>query len=171
MSEIPQTPPPPPSGGSSPASSGMSADSVKAAVQRANPLDLGIVGAGVLAFLFSLLPYYKASTSGILGSTSASATAWHGFFGWFAALTALAVAVLVALHLLGIRPLAASLTRLIALGGFALATLCIFLALFVIPGKVDLAGVDYGHGIGYWLSFLVILGGLALSFLRKDARD
>lgn len=150
----------------------MSADSVKAAVQRANPMDLGIVGAGVLAFLCSLFSYYKVSvSSGPLDSVSGSTSAWHGFFGWFAALVALAAAVLLALHLMGIRPLDASLTRLVVLGAFALSTLCVLLALFVIPGKVDFEGVDYGHGVGYWLSLILILAGTALSFLRKDARD
>lgn len=172
MSETPQTPPPPPSSGGGGSSGSMNADQMKAAVQSAHPYDLGIIAAGVLAFLFSLFSYYKVSYSaGGFGGVSGSESAWHGFFGWFAALVALAVAVLLALHLMGIRPLDAGLTRLVALGGFAVATLCVLLALFVIPGKVDAAGVNYGHGIGYWLSFIVILAGLALSYLRKDARD
>lgn len=151
----------------------MNTDQVKAAVRSANPLDLGIVGAGVLAFLFSLFSYYTASVG--LGSTSGSA--WHGFFGWFAALVALAVAALLALHLMGIRPLDAALTRTVALGGFALATLCVLLALFIVPNVINCGGisicdaVNKGHGIGYWLSLIVILAGLALAFLRKDARD
>lgn len=150
----------------------MSADNVKSAVRSAHPFDLAIIAAGVLAFIFSLFPYYKASYSAaILGDTSVSTSAWHGFFGWFAALVALAVAVLLALHLMGIRPLDASLTRLVALGGFALALLCTVLALFIIPGKAEVDGIDFGHGFGYWLSLIVILAGLALSFLRKDARD
>jgi len=150
----------------------MNADQVKAVVRSANPMDLGLVACGLLAFIFSLFPFYKASFSGtVLGSSSTSETAWHGFFGWFAALVALAVAVLVALHLLGIRFLDASLTRLIALGGFALSLLCLLIALFVIPGKADIDGVDFGHGVGYWLCLIVVLVGLGLAFLRKDARD
>ncbi len=168
MSEVPQTPPPPSGTGGSSSSGGVNADQMKAAVRSAHPYDLGIIAAGVLAFLFSLFSYYTYSA----GIGSASTSAWHGFFGWFAALVALAVAVLLALHLMGIRPLDASLTRLVALAGFALATLCVILALFVVPGG-DLGGIgiDKGHGIGYWLSLIAILVGLALSFLRKDARD
>lgn len=168
MSEVPQTPPPPSGTGGSSSSGGVNADQMKAAVRSAHPYDLGIIAAGVLAFLFSLFSYYTYSKAIGSGSTSA----WHGFFGWFAALVALAVAVLLALHLMGIRPLDASLTRLVALAGFALATLCVILALFVVPGG-DLGGIgiDKGHGIGYWLSLITILVGLALSFLRKDARD
>ena len=183
MSEVPQTPPPPPPSGRGNSSSNINADQVKAAVRSAHPFDLGIIGIGVLVFLLSLFPYYKASVSGtgsgVLGvvDPSTSWTAWHGFFGWFAALVALAVGALLALHLMGIRPLETGLTRLVALGGFGLATLCVLLALFVnpLPGESgDIGGglsYDKGHGFGYWLSLLLVLGGLALSFLRKDARD
>ena len=31
--------------------------------------------------------------------------------------------------------------------------------------------INPGHGITYWLSLLVILGGTALAFIRKDAKD
>jgi len=175
MSEVPQTPPPPPGSGGSSSSGGMNADQMKAAVQSAHPYDLGIIAAGVLAFLFSLFSYYSVSAVGV----SRTYSAWHGFFGWFAALVALAVAVLLALHLMGIRPLDAAMTRLVALAGFGLATLCTLLALFVVPsGPYDCQGVsacedavNRGHGFSYWISLLLILAGLALSFLRKDATD
>jgi hypothetical protein len=154
----------------------MSGDQVKAAFQGAHRYDLGIIGAGVLAFIFSLLPYYTASFDGGPGfSVSEDASAWHGFFGWFAALCALAAAVLVALSLLRI-PLQFPL-RLVVLALFGVATICVVLALFVIPGG-DCQGiqacedaVDFGHGIGYWLSLIVIVAGTALAFLRKDATD
>jgi hypothetical protein len=31
--------------------------------------------------------------------------------------------------------------------------------------------VNYGHGFGYWATFIVILAGLGMSFVRKDATD
>jgi hypothetical protein len=132
-----------------------------------NPLDWGIVGAGVLAFIFSLFDYYTVSAAGF-GSDSESA--WHGFFGWFAALLALVGAAVVAATLFAPQVKMPAPARLIGLGAFALATLCVILALFVYPGNVpDLKGLDRGHGFGYWASLIVILAGLVLSLMRFQA--
>ncbi len=155
----------------------MTSDQLKSTVQGAHKFDLGIMGAGVLAFLLSLFPYYTFSLDAGFGmSGGTSVTAWHGFFGWFAALAALAGAVLTALPLLGVR--LSIPTRLAAVAAFGLATLCVLLALFVIPGKGDCQGlqacedaISYGHGFGYWASVLVILAGLALSVMRMGAKD
>ncbi len=166
----------------------MTGDQVKSAFQTADRFDLGIIAAGVVAFLFSFFPYYKASASikgaGAIGGgfdTGGSGTwsAWHGFFGWFAALVCLVVAGLLVARLLG-AGLDASLTRLAVLGGFGLATLCSLLTFVVNPlpgeeGKQTLSGITVefskGHAWGFWLSLLVILAGLALAFMRKDAKD
>jgi hypothetical protein len=165
--------------------SSMSGDQVKSAFQSANPLDLGIIGAGVLAFFFSLFAFYTVSSnlgsiigvSGISGfNDSDNRSAWHGFFGWFAVVLALTGAALVVLHLLRARlPVP---TRLASLGAFALATVCMLLALLIIPGKLDCNGnsacekaISYGHGFGYWATFIVILLGLVLCVLRRNARD
>jgi hypothetical protein len=158
---------------------GMTADQFKSTVQGANPYDLGVIGAGILAFFLSFFPYYTYSVSVAgFGGYSTSWSAWHGFFGWFGALVALAAAVLLALRLFGIHVLDASTTRLAVLGGFAVALLCIILALFIDPSGADCAGVqacedalDKGHGFGYWASAIIVIGGLVLSFLRKDATD
>ncbi len=160
----------------------MSGDQVKRAVQSAHTYDLGIMAAGLLAFLFSLFPFYSYGlnlgglTGGISGlEQSTSVTAWHGFFGWFGVLLALAGAVVVALSVFGMR--LGIPTRLAALGAFAAATLCLLLALFVIPGKADCQGisacegaVSYGHSFGYWATLLVVIGGLVLCVLRREAR-
>jgi hypothetical protein len=172
MSETPQTPPPmepppPGSGGATGRSAGgYNADEMKAAVQSANPYDLGIIAAGVLAFIFSLFAYYKASGFG----ASTSESAWNGFFGWFAAVVALAASAALAAALFGKVKLPIPL-RLSVLVAYGVALLCVLLALVVIPGKVDIKGVDYGHGVGYWISLIVILGGGVLAFLRKDATE
>ncbi|MBA3233609.1 MAG: hypothetical protein H0T17_06650 [Propionibacteriales bacterium] len=162
---------------------------MKSTLQNAHKYDLGIIAAGLLAFLFSLFPYYKASVqangdpSGLgmaVDGDIGTWNAWHGFFGWFAALAALAAAGVMIARLLGVG-LDASMTRLIALAGFAVATVCALLTFVVNPlpgteGKQDLgAGVSFeyakGHAWGFWLSLLVILAGLALSVMRKEAKD
>jgi hypothetical protein len=141
--------------------------------REASPLDLGIIAAGVLAFIFSLLHFYKYTVSIVgIGSRSESISAWgHGFFGWFGALVALLAALLLAAVLVAqIRfPFP---TQLVVLGGFALALLCELLALFVIPG--DTGGVngafgikiDKGHSYGYWLTLIMVVVGTALAYKR-----
>ncbi len=175
------TPPPaqptPPAGQpASRGSTGMSGDQMRTTMQNAHKYDLAIIGAGVLAFIFSLLPYYTVSVSGGGLDYSDSASAWHGFFGWFATLLALVAAVVLVLHLLGVTlPVP---TRMTVLGLFAAALLSTILAFFVFPGETGCGGmqacedaINLGRGIGYWLSLLAILGGLALSVMRKDAHD
>jgi hypothetical protein len=150
---------------------GMTADQFKSTVQGAHQYDLGIIGAGVLAFLLSFFPYYTASVAGFSDSESA----WHGFFGWFAALVALAAAVLLALRLFGVQVLDASMTRLACLAGFGVALLCIVIAFFVTPGIAGCGRfcdtIDFGRGFGFWASAIFVIAGLALSFMRKDAND
>jgi hypothetical protein len=172
MTDNPNTPNerrPPPRGGRAPGG-GFDADAVKAAFLRADRADLVIIGAGVLAFLFSLFPYYTAS----VGALGGSETAWHGFWGWFAALAALAGSVVLALPLLGVR--AALPSRLVVLGCYVVATLCVLIAGFTWPGKGDACGGNNlckkvfdsatGHGFGYWASLIVIVVGLVYAAFR-----
>jgi hypothetical protein len=140
--------------------------------REANPLDLGIIGAGIVAFIFSLFNFYKytVSIAGI-GRASESVSAWHGFFGWFGALLALLAALLLAADLIAkIRfPFP---TRLVVLGLFAVALLCELLALFVVPGNTGgLNGafgvkIDKGHSYGYWITLIAVLAGTALAYKR-----
>jgi hypothetical protein len=177
MSETPQTPPPmeppPPGsgGGTGRPAGGYNADQMKASMQAANPYDLGIIAAGVVAFIFSLFSYYKYSASGGGFTVSATQSAWHGFFGWFAALVALAASIALAAALFAKIALPFPL-RLTVLGAYGVAALCVILALFVVPGpSVSGTGYDKGHGFSYWISLIVILAGAVLAFLRKDAAD
>ncbi|UQX87851.1 hypothetical protein M6D93_16310 [Jatrophihabitans telluris] len=134
-----------------------------------NQLDWGIIAAGVLTMLFSFFGYYKYSFSGLGISESKTFSAWHGFFGWFAALVAFAAAVVLAAHLIAKLTLPFPV-RLVVLGGFALALLCAILALFVVPGPSGFStlGFSYnkGHGISYWISLLLLIAGTVLSYLR-----
>ncbi|MGX7680961.1 hypothetical protein ACSMXN_18905 [Jatrophihabitans sp. DSM 45814] len=138
-----------------------------------SPLDWGIIGAGVLTLLFSFFGYYKYSVKiSILGSSQSNSdtfSAWHGFFGWFAALVAFAAAVLLAAELIAKMTLPFPV-RLVVLGGFGLALLCTILALFVVPGPSGFSGAgvsfDKGHGFSYWLSLIILIAGTVLSYLR-----
>src|SRR3954453_20181804 len=60
-------------------------------------LDWGILGAGVLAFIFSFVSYYTYSGKGSFDNYSVDNSAWTGFFGWFAMLCALIGSAAVAL--------------------------------------------------------------------------
>lgn len=159
MTQEPMTPASQPS---TPGSTGGGA----AALQSANRLDLGIVGAGVLAFLASLMPYYTIGFKAFGVSSSGSVNAWHGFFGWFGALLALAAAVVLVLHLMG-QALPVPV-RTTVLGLMAGALVCTILALFVFPGgSVSGVGVDTGHGFGYWLALLATIAGTVLAGMRR----
>src|SRR5579875_4016049 len=84
----PPPPGPPPAGGyGPPGRPGGNFDP-----KTVNPLDWGILGCGVLAFIFSFVSYYTYGPF--------SESAWHGFFGWFATLVALAGSVVIALDLI-----------------------------------------------------------------------
>ena len=126
-----------------------------------SPYDWGILAAGFLAFIFSLFSYYTASFAGI----SASESAWHGFFGWFAALLALLSAGLLAVHIFAPATKLPVPVRLTVLIGFAVAALCVILA-----GLIDAESLpsqlSSGRGAGYYLSLIVILAGGVISFLR-----
>jgi hypothetical protein len=161
-------PPPPPGQWGPPPGGGYPAPQGGFDPKNVNPLDWGIVGAGVLAFIFSLFDYYTVSVSGGGFSASDSASAWHGFFGWFAALLALVGAGLVAMDLFAPHVKLPIATRLAGLAAFALATLFVIIALFVIPdgGVGNIPGVDTGHGFGYWASLIVIIAGLVMSLMR-----
>jgi hypothetical protein len=171
-------PPPPPAAPSAPgapaASSGPQFDinDAKATLESANKLDLGIVAAGVVALIGSWLPFYTISVKVAgFGGGSGSVSAWHGFFGWFAVLVALATSVAVALVLFKVVQLPAPV-HLIAVAGFGLAFLLLLLTLFVDPSGgcngIGSLGVkcDIGRGFGYWLALLAVLAGGGLAFMR-----
>jgi hypothetical protein len=155
--------------------------------QSVDVKDWMILGTGVLAFVFSFPSYYVGkATSKITGkgcpALSASAvrgseSAWHGFFGWFAALVAVLAAILLALHLFG--PRMAIPIRLVVFGGFALALFSVIVAFFIHPGtgqgssrsgQIGSCTLTFeshiGHGFGYWASVIVIAVGAAVAYLQ-----
>jgi hypothetical protein len=63
--------------------------------------------------------------------------------------------------------------RLGALFAYALATLCLILAIFVIPGNTSGASavgvhIDKGHAWGFWLSLVLVIAGLVISLMRAQ---
>jgi hypothetical protein len=171
----PAAPVPPPSQSpAAPAAGGSQYDfsQARTTLQEAHKFDLGIMAAGLIAFLAGFLPFYTASASFAGHSVSASWSAWHGFFGWFGVLLALVGAVLVALTLFSKVALPVPVYQA-AVGAFGLALLCLILALFITPGGNSCSGAsalgvgcDTGRGFGYWLALLLVLAGLALSVLQ-----
>jgi hypothetical protein len=140
----------------------------KTTLQGAHKFDLGIMAAGILAFLAGFMPFYKISVSVAgFGGGSQSWSAWHGFFGWFGVLCALAGAVVVALTLFSKVALPMPVFQLAA-GAFGLATVCLILALFVnpLPSCGGFNGCSRGHAFGYWLALILVVAGLVLSVLR-----
>ncbi|WP_375492656.1 hypothetical protein [uncultured Jatrophihabitans sp.] len=126
-----------------------------------NPLDWAIMGAGLLAFIFSLFDYYSASAFGY--STSESAFG-DGFLGWLAALLALAGAAVIAVSLFASQVSMPAAPRLIALGLFAVAFLCSLITMFLNP--TDVPDQYFSHGFGYWASFVLIVAATVLCLMR-----
>jgi hypothetical protein len=171
----PAAPTPPPEASAAPAAGGSQYDfnEAKATLQGAPRFDLGIMAAGLIAWLAGFFSFYTASASFAGHSVSAHASAYHGFFGWFAVWVALAGAVVVALALFKIVTSLPMPLHQIAAAAFGLALLCLILAFFIIPGGDACSGAsgfgvscDTGHGFGYWLAVLAVLVGLGLSVMR-----
>lgn len=152
-------PPPPPGGyGPPPGSSGGGYGSGRSPFdpKTINPLDWAILGCGLLAFIFSFISYYTYGPF--------SESAWHGFFGWFATLVALAGSVVIALDLFSPQTRLPAANRLVALGAYAIATICVIIAAFIYP----FSGFGVGHGIGYWINLILIIVGLLLTLMRAQ---
>ncbi len=131
-----------------------------------NPLDWGILGAGALAFIFSLFGYYTVD----VGFASDSEGAFSdGFLGWFAALLALAAAVVVAVEIFSPQVRFPVPARLIALALFAVAFICSFITLFINP--TDVPDRYFSLGFGYWISFILLIVGVALSVMRVQQTE
>jgi hypothetical protein len=138
----------------------------RSGIAQMTTLDIGIVGAGAAAFVFSFFGYYTATVSGYTRTTGA----WHGFFGWFAAVLALlgAVVLLVAFAVPGQHFAPPYRTVLVV---FTVATASVLAALFTSgfdTSHVHALGVgaDTGHGYGYWTNLIVIIAGTVLTLAR-----
>lgn len=162
MSEMPppppaNVPPPPPPG------PGFDANAAAQQFKSADPLDLVVVGAGVLAFILSFFSWYSASYKSEFGNYGTTVGAWHGFFGWFGVVLLLAAGVITALKVLKIH---VPNGEVAVLATSVLGALCVLLALFIIPGKVSIPGLDYGHGFSYWITLVLALASAGISGLK-----
>jgi hypothetical protein len=186
-------PPPPPPGGYGPppgSSGGFGGGRSSFDPKTINPLDWAAIGAGVLAFIFSFIDFYDVSVnvssscpaivrSGASSANLPTASAWHGFFGWFGVLLALAGAAILAVTLFMPHVRMPAPARMAALGAFALATLCEIIAIFVVPGGSYDSGnlgngvfgnchitAGVGHGFGFWITLILVIVGLVATLMR-----
>ncbi len=176
----PPGPPPPPGSYGPPASGG----AAKFDPKSVNPLDWGILAAGVLSLIFSFFSYYSYKGKGAeikqvcanLDQIPASlrgqaddacngvtTSAWSGFFGWFGVLLALIGAGLVAMALFAPHVKLPFAARLGALAAFALAVISTLLALLLVPDYTDTglsgSGVSYDDVVdeGHGFSYWIVL--------------
>jgi hypothetical protein len=178
-----------PGAAGAPRSSGFDAKSV-------NPLDWAILGAGLLALIFSFFAFYSYDPKGVASkecSSSASslssvekslcggdsASAWHGFFGWFGVLLLVVAALAVAMALFAPQVSLPVPARLLGAGLAALGVLMIIVSLFVIPDWPPIADlgvsssaydkvIDNGVGFSWYIVLLLGLVITALSVMRHQ---
>lgn len=166
--------PPPPPGGFEP-------QPLENALRTADRQDLALVCAGILALIFSVVPWwYSASFRGSSDHTNA----WHGFFPWFGALLAVAGGVFVALIVLNALPQLPVNAYLVTTGFFGLAAVLLLVSLFTSPyvsqlqdlchgvgrscsrSDLETLGFDFGTGVLLWLTFLLVLAATVIAAFR-----
>jgi hypothetical protein len=143
-----------------------------------NPLDWGILGVGLLTFIFSFFDYYSASISAsyakFSGGISESAGAWHfshaSFIAWFAMAFTVLGAASVALAVFGGRVQGVRAPRLLGLALSAAGSLLFIIAIFAHPKFVSASHggftEHFGHGFSFWVSLVFSLVITVLSLMR-----
>ncbi|HZA15949.1 MAG TPA: hypothetical protein VE645_03475 [Pseudonocardiaceae bacterium] len=153
----------------------------RADLTRVTALDWVVVGAGLLAYIASFLPWYRADVS-ILGiERSATANAWNAGIGAWLPVLLLAVAgVVVLVSATAVRlPTSKSL---ITLGLSALAVIAILLRWMTFPdsagqSRLDMDNVDVegllavssGAGVGLYVGLIAAIAAVVASFLTSRA--
>ena len=149
-------------------------------------LDWVVIGAALLAYISSFLPWYSASITVLGIDRSTGVDAWNAGFGaWFAVLLLLAAAVIVLVSAFGGRLTLPVSTPLITLGLSALAVLTIVLRWVTFPdasggmdtrkmdrlgelGDFDLGSafaVSSGAGVGLYLGLIAAIAASVASLL------
>lgn len=129
-------------------------------VKRVTTLEWAGIGAGLAAFIFSMLPWYSVSYAGIGGSLSA----WNsGFIAWFPMLMVLAAGGLLLATHFGVK---VDKLPLIWLGLSGLAVVLVLLRWLTLPddgglGDIGLGGAptgfDSGAGVGLILGLIAAI--------------
>jgi hypothetical protein len=153
-------------------------------------LDRVVIGAALLAYISSFLPWYSASITVLGIDRSSGVDAWNAGFGaWFAVLLLVAAGGVVLLDAFGRRVTLPASRPLITLGLAALAVLTIVLRWVTFPDasggldtrKVDRLGelgdfdlgsafaVSSGAGVGLYLGLIAAVAASVASLLALRA--
>lgn len=131
--------------------------------------DLGVIGAGALALLFSFLPYYGLKYGAGAFHGSASVNAWHGtaLLGTLLVVAAAAVAALQAFS-------PATLPKTSVSANFGVLALSVVGAVLVVIRSFTLPsgsgfGISYGIRWGGYLLILVCIAQAVFALLRFRA--
>ncbi|TDP98104.1 hypothetical protein [Labedaea rhizosphaerae] len=126
--------------------------------KRVSTLEWAGIGAGVLALLASLFPWWSASVSGLI-NTSVSASAWEvGIGGWLPVLMLIAAAVLVLLPHFGTQVQRLPLIWLILAGA---ATVIIVIRWLTMPSDSEFGVLPADAGFSAGTSFGLFIGLIA----------
>jgi hypothetical protein len=158
-----------------------------------NPLDWVIFVAAVLALIFSFFSFYTYNANGpakdACGQSGVpaevndlcsgdTASAWHGFFGWFGVVLVLIAAFFVAVAVFDPRTSLQVPPRFISVGIALLGVISLLIAIPVVPDWPPLGGlgslgvtsysqvIDNGNGFSYWIVLILAIIVTALCGLR-----
>lgn len=137
-------------------------------VKRVTTLEWTGIGAGALALIASLLPWYSVDVAGFGGG---SLSAWNsGFIAWFPMLLVLVAGGAVLATHFGVNVNRLPLTWLVVSG---LAVLLVLLRWVTLPDDGGLggfglgaSGVDSGAGFGLILGLIVAIASTVAAFLN-----
>ena len=124
--------------------------------------DIGVMGAGVLVFIFSFLPWYSVTLTNPFGGPdfSESANAWDvEFRGWFPILLCIAVAIFAAVRIFvnpPIPPLPVPLPWITAAVS-AIAVIFILVRWATFPDVPKEEGLDAGASFGIFLALFAAI--------------
>jgi hypothetical protein len=131
------------------------------------------LGAGLIAFIGSFLPWFSWSA----GPFSFSLNAWSvGFLGWFPVLLMVAGAAVILAQQLGVNmPQAKPGWPLILLGAAALSLVLILIRWLSFSGGtygIDGAGLSYGAGFGLYVGLVaaILLGASQYMVFRSTGQ-
>jgi energy-coupling factor transporter transmembrane protein EcfT len=153
----------------------------RADLTRVTILDWIVVGAGLLAYISSFLPWYRADVSVLGIEQSATANAWNAGIGaWLPVLLLVVAGVVVLASTTGVRLPASK--SLITLGLSMLAVIAILLRWMTFPDATGrrtldmdnvnvegLLAVSSGADVGLYIGLIAAIAAVVASFLTSRA--